>query len=202
MTTPTTIKLKLLFAAHHYVFKSTDPLEIAEIINVSHENVNMYFDNPSWDCAVAYWKGNPTSHGDLNLVEKYWTEIFETGNITVLTKDEGRFINTPYLFTYENLSEAEIHERITEEKSLVRYQDLPACQRQDLRTSSRWWVYPNFQRGIYSKVYARVNIGNMIVAPHEKQTFLVAIENDTLTLLDKISDNVVHSYDQRLFVCL
>ena len=65
-----------------------------------------------------------------------------------------------------------------------------------------WWLYPNYDDGIYSKVYARVNVFGDLVCGTGKMTRLVCIENGRLTLSRHITNAAVSASDERLLVCL
>ena len=65
-----------------------------------------------------------------------------------------------------------------------------------------WWLFPNYIDGIYSKVYARVNVFGDLVVGRGEATRLVCIENGRLTLSQSISDDAVSASDDRLLVCL
>ena len=65
-----------------------------------------------------------------------------------------------------------------------------------------WWIYPNYVDGIFSKVYARMNIFGDLVVGRGVRTRLVCIENGRLTLRQWVSDNAVSASDARLLVCL
>ena len=65
-----------------------------------------------------------------------------------------------------------------------------------------WWLFPNFDEGVFSKVYARINIAGDLVVGRGEWTRLVCIENGRLTLSPSISDNAVSASDDRLLVCL
>lgn len=65
-----------------------------------------------------------------------------------------------------------------------------------------WWLFPNYVDGIYSKVYARVNIFGDLVVGTGGRTRLVCISNGRLTLSQSVSDDAVSVSDERLLVCL
>lgn len=65
-----------------------------------------------------------------------------------------------------------------------------------------WWLFPNYVEGIYSKVYARINIVGDLVVGRGERTRLVCISNGRLTLSQSISDDAVSASDTRLLVCL
>ena len=58
--------LKTLWAAHHFVFISQDPAEIAAVLNVSTKRVKRIMRDRHWDESLKYWNYTP-SPGDLKL---------------------------------------------------------------------------------------------------------------------------------------
>ena len=65
-----------------------------------------------------------------------------------------------------------------------------------------WWLFPNYVDGVFSKVYARMNVFGDLVVGKGERTRLVCIANGRLTLSASISDAVVSASDTRLLVCL
>lgn len=65
-----------------------------------------------------------------------------------------------------------------------------------------WWLFPNYIDGIYSKVYARINIAGDLVVGTGERARPVCIENGRLTLSPSISDDAISASDTRLLVCL
>lgn len=65
-----------------------------------------------------------------------------------------------------------------------------------------WWLFPNYIDGIYSKVYARINVVGDLVCGTGEATRLVCIENGRLALSSHITDTAVSASDTRLLVCL
>ena len=65
-----------------------------------------------------------------------------------------------------------------------------------------WWLFPNYIDGIYSKVYARMNVFGDLVVGTGEWTRLVCIKNGRLTLSPSVSDDAVSASDERLLVCL
>jgi len=106
---------------------------------------------------------------------------------------------SPAVCIAEELHVSQIHLRIKAERQRgfrpVQYEN------QYLR-GYHWWLFPNYIDGIYSKVYARINIAGDLVVGTGKSTRLVCIENGRLTLSPFISDNAVSASDTRLLVCL
>ena len=56
--------------------------------------------------------------------------------------------------------------------------------------------------GVYSKVFARVNVVGDLVIGTGEDTSLVCIRHGRLTLMRQVSDDVVSTSDKRLLVCL
>lgn len=65
-----------------------------------------------------------------------------------------------------------------------------------------WWLFPNYINGVFSKVYARMNVFGDLVVGKGESTRLVCITNGRLTLSASISDDAVSASDARLLVCL
>ena len=132
MTRKTFIKnLKMLFAAHHYVFNSQEIADIAVVINLSPKRVEKLMQADEWAEAVAYWKGNPVGkEGDLGLAEKLWAYMVENGEHTNLVEYPDTPFSAPkgagdpdvyaliqsHLFCVDNLCDDEIRSRIAEER--------------------------------------------------------------------------------------
>ena len=73
-----TYHLKLLFAAHHYVFNSKDPKDIAKVLKVKKGKIQRWMQSYEWIEAVSYWSGSRPKNGeDLDLAEQVWTEMIE-----------------------------------------------------------------------------------------------------------------------------
>lgn len=106
---------------------------------------------------------------------------------------------SPTLCISEELHLSQIHLRIKAERQRgfrpVRYEN------QYLR-GYHWWLFPNYIDGVFSKVYARVNVFGDLVVGRGEWTRLVCIENGRLTLSSSISDDAVSASDDRLLVCL
>ena len=150
--------------------------------------------------------------GDLAEFEKIWEERILADEDFLLPEDvfddtpvepsydyEPLFSIKSQLFCVENLSEPEIRQRLAEERENesdpVRFdgQHFLGC---------RWWLYPNFDAGIYSKVFARANAVENLVVGEGDETHLVGIENERLSLSQSVSDDAVVVPDNRLLVCL
>ena len=105
-----------------------------------------------------------------------------------------------HLFCVDGLCRDEIRARLAEERQFesnpVRYEG------QALENAYYWWLYPNYDDGIYSAVLARVNIADDLVIGTGEETCLVCIRHGRLTITRKIADDVVNVSDERLLVCL
>ena len=149
MRTFFTPNLKMLFAAHHFVYKSQDVHEIASVV-----------------------KG---------------------------TLDVSALIQS-HLFCVDNLCRDEIRARLAEERHFesnpVRYEG------QALENAYYWWLYPNYDDGIYSTVLARVNIAGDLVIGTGEEMCLVCIRHGRLTITRQVADDVANVSDERLLVCL
>ena len=99
----------------------------------------------------------------------------------------------------EGLRSSQVHARLNAEQQRgfrpVRYEN------QYLR-GYHWWIYPNYVDGIFSKVYARMNVDGNLVVGRGEWTRFVCISNGKLTLSPSISDDAVFASDARLLVCL
>ena len=210
-----TYHLKMLFAAHHYVFNSKDPKAIADVLKVKKSKIQWWMKSHEWIEAITYWQGSrPAIEGDLNLAEKVWTEIIENGEdlcpvdypdkpigikhaVEVL---EASALLNSHLFCIDNLCTSEIRAKIHAERPLgsppVRYQG------EALESAYHWWVYPNYDEGIYSKVLARANVVGDLVIGTGDETSLIIIRHGRLTLTRQATNDVANVSDARLLVCL
>ena len=211
-----THNLKLLFAAHHFIFKSKDPKAIANVLNVKKSKIEYWMKSHEWIEAISYWRGNRPIEGDLNLAESVWTEMIEqgedmspvdyperpekcskrsqNGNLDVYSLIQS------HLFCIDNLTEDEIQEHLANEDNdgmkPVRYDG------QYLESSYRWWIFPNAPEGLYSKCLARANIAGDLVIDFAGETCLVCIRYGCFTLTRQIADDVANVFDERLLVFL
>lgn len=105
-----------------------------------------------------------------------------------------------FLFCIDNLCDAQIRAHLAEEREFegepVRYEE------QELRNLYRWWLYPNYDDGIYSKVLARVNVADDLVIGTGDDTCLVMVRHGRLTITRQPCDDIVSVFDERLLVCL
>lgn len=206
-----TQNLKMLFAAHHYVFHSKKIHNIARIVNVRPKALEKWMRQDVWHQCLAYW-GRSRKSGDLNFAEKLWTEMVNNSehltNIEYFTSMEKPFkskqgignykvdaLISSHLFCVDNLSSDEIHAKLAEDGNPVPYegQRIRGCH---------YFVYPNAAEGLYSKVLERVNgVGDLVIGDGE-DTYLVIIRYGRLTLARQVSDDIANVYDERLLVCL
>ena len=211
MLNPKTLtkRLKTMFAAHHHFFHSEDIDEIASVVNLPPENVEKMMHSPYWDEAIHYWSFG-TSINDLKLAQRLWEQMVENGEhinpVEYIDKPiksrkaEGDPAVYPliqsHLFCVDNLSDADIRDRLAEDGNPVRYEG------QHIR-GYHWFVYPNEAEGLYSKALARVNVvGDLVIDYGDDETCLVCIKHGRLSITRQISNNVVSVNDARLFVCL
>lgn len=208
-----TKRLKTLWAAHHFVYVSKDVADIAAAINVSPEKVEKMMRGANWDEALAFWNYK-LPIGDLNLAKSVWRELIKKGehiNLveypekpikSALTGDPDVFaLLNSHLFCVDSLCDEQIRARLAEERKFesppVRYdgQHLPLH-------FYRWWLYPNWDDGVFSKVLARVNIFGDLVVGSGEDASLVIIRHGRLSLTRQFCDDVVNVSDSRLLVCL
>ena len=208
-----TQNLKMLFAAHHFIFKSKDPKVIADVLNLKHSKIQHWMQSYEWIEAVSYWRGNPApKQGDLGLAENLWTDMVQNSEDLNPVDYPEKSIDSPpdnpdvyaliqsHLFCVDNLCDDEIRTRLTEERQFesnpVRYEG------QALENSYHWWLYPNYHDGVYSKCLSRANIVGDLVVGTGDDTSLVCIRHGRLTLTRQVSDDAVSVSDDRLRVCL
>ena len=206
--------LKLLFAAHHFVFNSKDPKAIADVLCVKKTKIQYWMQSYEWTEAVSFWTGNPSTAGDLNLAERLWTEMIKNNEHLVPVDypdvpknikhaqelmDASTLIRS-HLFCVDNLTEDEIQDRLANEDNDGMK---PVCyEGEDLENAYHWWVYPNEPEGIYSKCLARANVAGDLVIDFAGEVCLVVIRHGRLTLTRQIADDVVSIFDKRILVCL
>ena len=68
---------KLLMAAHHHVFHTTDVDMIAFIININPRTLRKWMSSDTWLECLEYW-GREPSLGDFNKAKQSWFRLFET----------------------------------------------------------------------------------------------------------------------------
>ena len=219
--------LNILMVARHYKHYSQDIDEIAAVMCMSPEKIKRWMDTPEWFQCCAYW-GNRPRLGDFSRVARAWTElidfdehlyptelpdvIFANGHVlgseplaesiknNALEMRQYRpdiLIAEP--FCVEGLCDEQIRDRIAQEKA---FGYTPMKYENQYLQGYYWWLYPNWDRGVFSKVFAKANIfGNLVCGAGEK-THLVCIESGRFTLTRQVSDDVVSVLDERLLVCL
>ena len=69
--------LKILFAAHHFVYISKDVDEIATIVRVKRKKLEGWMTSSAWGDALSLWRY--TLHGDFSVIERIWTVMIENG---------------------------------------------------------------------------------------------------------------------------
>ena len=208
-----TQNLKLLWATYHFAFKSKDPKAIASVVDVKPHKIHQWMKTDVWLEALNFW-GQKPKVGDLNFAEKLWTEMIENN-------EHLSFIDSPkqpigfkhsedvnkasavihsHLFCVDGLCDEQIRARLAEEREFegepVRYKG------QALENPYHYWIYPNWDNGIYSKVLAHANVVGDLVVGTGEDTSLVIIRHGRLTLSRQVSADVVSIFDERLLVCL
>lgn len=196
------------------VFNSKNPKVIADVLCVKTSKFQYWMRFHEWTKVVSYWTGTPPTEGDLNLVKRRWTELVENNeNLFLITypdvpenikhaqefMDASTLIKT-HLFCIDNLCDDEIRAHLAEERkfglSPVQYEG------QEIGNRYYWWLYPNYNEGLYSKVLARVNfVGDLVIGSGEEMC-LVIIRHGRLTITRQHADDVALASDERLLVCL
>ena len=70
--------LKILFAAHHFVYISQDVDEIAKIVRVKRKKLDKWMTSSAWADALSLW--GYTLHGDFDVIQRIWTVMIENGH--------------------------------------------------------------------------------------------------------------------------
>ena len=206
--------LKLLFAAHHYVFNSKDPKDIADVLKVKKRKIQHWMKSYEWIEAVSYWQGSrPAIEGDLDLAEQLWEEMIEkSDDLSGIDFPETPFkspqngnpavyaLIQSHLFCVDGLCDEQIRARLSEEhkheSSPVKFEGQP------LENIYHWWIFPNFNDGIFSKCFARANsVGNLVIGNGKEMCFVI-IRHGRLTITRQVSDDAANVSDGRLLVCL
>ena len=190
------------------VFNSKDPKVIADVLCVKKSKFQYWMQPHEWIKAhewtkvVSYWTGTLPTEGNLNLVKRRWTELVENNEdlfLITYSMDLSTLIRT-HLFCIDNLCDDEIRAHLAEERkfgfSLVRYQE------HEIGNRYHWWIYPNYDEGLYSKILARVNVVEDLVIGSGEETCLVIIRYGRLTIARQYTDDVASASDERLLVCL
>ena len=112
-----------------------------------------------------------------------------------LLKQDLRTLINSHLFCVDNLSDAEIREHLTRDGNPVGYEGQHIL-------GYHWFAYPNAVEGLYSKVFARVNMFGDLVIGSGKETCLVIIRHGRFSVTRQVCDDVANVHDKRLLVCL
>lgn len=192
------------------IFNSKDPKVIADVLCVKKSKFQYWMRFHEWTKAhewtkvVSYWTGTLPTEGDLNLVKRRWTELVENNEALFLvtySMDVRTLIRT-HLFCIDNLCDDEIRAHLAEERkfgfSPVRYEG----HEQEIGNRYHWWIYPNYDEGLYSKILARFNVAGDLVIDSGEETYLVIIRHGRLTIARKRTDDVALASYKRLLVCL
>ena len=110
-------------------------------------------------------------------------------------KQDLRTLINSHLFCVDKLSDADMHERLSRDGNPVQY------ERQHI-LGYHWFAYPNATEGLYSKVFARVNMFGDLVIGSGEETCLVIVRRGRFSLSRKVCDDVANVHDKRLLVCL
>ena len=112
-----------------------------------------------------------------------------------LLKQDLRTLINSHLFCVDNLSDAKIREHLTRDGNPVGYEGQHIL-------GYHWFTYPNAVEGLYSKVFARVNMFGDLVVGSGEETCLVIIRHGRLSITHKVCEDVANVHDKRLLVCL
>lgn len=202
------------------VFNSKDPKVIADVLCVKKSKFQYWMQPHEWIKAhewtkvVSYWTGTLPTEGDLNLVKRRWTELVENNenlfsinypDVPENIKHAPEFMDLStlirtHLFCIDNLCDDEIRAHLAEEREFgllpVRYEGHKIGNRY------HWWIYPNYDEGLYSKILARVNVVKDLVIDSGEETYLVIIRYGRLTIARQYTADVASASDERLLVCL
>ena len=86
--------IKILFAAHHYIYISKDADEIAKIVRVKKKTLEGWMSSPAWYEALMLWGYSPDL-GDLQVAERVWKLMIEAGHDLIpidFPDDLGRYL--------------------------------------------------------------------------------------------------------------
>lgn len=106
-----------------------------------------------------------------------------------------RTLINSHLFCVDNLSETDIHERLTKDGNPAQYEGQHI-------TGYHWFAYPNAAERLYSKTLARVNMFGDLVIGSGEDTCLVIIRYGRFSLARKVCDDVANVHNKRLLICL
>lgn len=198
--------LKTIWGAHHFAKNSQNVADIAAVLDVPCEYVVKLMRSPYWDECLHYWNYTPPL-GDLKIARKLWEELVVNGeHINPVDYPDKPFkaqhfnqgvyaLIHSHLSCVDNLSDADIRERLAEDGN-------PVCYEGYSIRGYHWFVYPNVTDGLYSKVLARVNAAGDLVIDFGDETCLVCIRHGRLTLTLQVADDVANVSDDRLLVCI
>ena len=105
-----------------------------------------------------------------------------------------------HLFCVDGFCDEQVRARLSEE---YEHESSPGkFEGQPLENIYHWWIFPNFNDGIFSKCFARANsVGNLVIGSG-KEMCLVTIRHGRLTITRQVSDDAANVSDGRLLVCL
>lgn len=112
-----------------------------------------------------------------------------------LLKQDLRTLIHSHLFCVDNLSDADIRNHLARDSNPVGYEGQHIF-------GYHWFAYPNAAEGLYSKVFARVNMFGDLVVGSGEETCLVIIRHSRLSVTRQVCDDVANVHDERLIVCL
>ena len=128
---------------------------------------------------------SPNSYGGLTF--------FMTN---ALLKQDLRTLINSHLFCVDNLSDAEIRERLTRDGNPVGYEG------QHILGYHYGSPILTRRRGYTPKSFARVNMFGDLVVGSGEETCLVCIKHGRLSVTRQVGNDVVSVHDKRLLVCL
>lgn len=215
LQTITPRRIKKFFAAHHAVFHTNDVHEISYIVNIKPSTIEKWTRQDNWQEYLAFWGKYPKTTiniGDLAEAEKLWEQMIQDDTHTFHPELQDLYFDekhqeTPTIntqkyphqpYTVEGLSEYQIRQRIAE---FHHEGYTPKRYAGEHMFAPRWWLFPNFDAGIFSQVFAKANIVNHITCGSGEDTHLVCI-SDRLTITQNFADPVAAASDTRLLVCL
>ena len=100
-----------------------------------------------------------------------------------------------HLFCVDNLSDADIRNHLARDGNPVGYESQHIL-------GYHWFAYPNAAEGLYSKVFARVNMFGDLVIGRGEETTRVIIRHGRLSITRQVCDDVANVHDKRLLACL
>ena len=110
-------------------------------------------------------------------------------------KQDLRTLINSHLFCVNNLSDVDMHERLSRDGNPVQYEGQHII-------GYHYFAYPNETEGLYSKVLARVNMFGDLVVGRGEETCLVIIRHGRLSVTRQVGNDVANVHDKRLLVCL